>query len=1620
MYDSIQGIWNIGTLTNGSNRTLNITLTLTNTGIITYNAHINASTPDNYTTNNNDNITLNITSITDLKVQITTNNTVDTLYVGDNITFTITVINYGPSTATDVNITYDLPGTISAYTMGSIIYPGLWNIPNLNPNTNTSLKITYTLNVGDDGTYTANATGIENERNTSNNNDTINISLNKTADLKITINSNTTILDIGEIVLYTVTVTNLGPDSINSANASFTIPSDFNITFNMSSSGTFTGSNWIIGSLGTGGSGVATLYIEGYYLKSGNKKITVDINSTLVDRNLTNNKDNTTLYLIPACDLSLNFTSTGFFNLDGTMTFNITVTNYGPSNATNITIHTNLPETDDYNTTSGYFDTLQDIWYIDTLNNGETETLIINTTLKNTTLFYANITSPIKELNTSNNIKWLNITTPQLADLSINITMNNTSPVLGESVMFTITATNLGPYTATGVIVLIDIPASPIYTVSKGLFSTVTGNWSLGNLNIGENASLNITINITNMETFVYHTNITGTTNDTNNSNNNDTINFTVAPTTDLSVNLTVNQTSFTVGDNVTFTITVYNNGPSNATNTNLTLNLPTGFIIDSFTPPIGTYTANVWNIGNFTNNTQYELNITGILTLNGTNTFKANITTETYDNDTNNNYNEVNFNVENLVDLEIHISTNTTSILAGEFVTIYINVTNNGPGTAKNILVKTNNFNATSIKDDGYYDKETGYWYIGTLNANKTVYLNLTLKIIDNTTFDVSVNTTNFDNNTSNNNDSCNVTVSPLADLDLTVTVNDNNLYLEDTVTYTITVINKGFSIAENVNLTTNLTNSTDFIFLYANDTNYNENTCIWTIGNLNTNETKILKIKYLINTSGNITNNFYINTTTYEHNLTNNNATTTIFVNNSTKPINNLVDLIVNITVNKSKPNLHDLITFNITVYNNASIIAENVTIENFLPTGLTPIGSYTGNWTITSLGVYANTSFTFTANVTSYGSFVSNVTANSNNWDANPTDNRANVLIVLEGNSTDYADLQINITRFGNLTVGENFTYHITVTNNGPSDATNVQALISLFTGLDVLNYTCNGTYNTTDSLWSIGNLKVGNSETLELTINLTNYGYYNNAFLVYSNSMDSNPQNNLILDNFIINDTRTDLSVKINANKTFVGKNETINFTVTIINHLNPATDVNITLNIPTEFTILNIVGNDTNTSYYIGNMTNGQTSTFSFIAILNSTNASTITVNATLNETDSYDTDNLDTITISPLGADANGIADLHINVTVNEQYPEIGTVPILTVQITNFGPDNATNVVIPVYVPEKCTNTAFYANASGVIWNTSTNTITIPQVAVGEIVYMNIYYCINTTVPIIFNVSASSDQFDPNITDNKASISLYPWEATPTCDLNITIVPMGSDFHAGDIVKFNVTIRNYGEKTAQNVTVSSIVPSGLTLINITSSTPFVQTSDGWFISNVTKTVSESSAKSFIVAYNITNKGLYHTTMEVNTTTLDVDPTSNGMGVAIYANEFDARIKLPTNLTNPAFSGGTALNATKGDLLKFKSRLTALNDTTNTMKNFPGQSLSANITSADGSFSITVDSIDLTVDTNGYANFAVNTSLLLVGTTKYNITVFYKGNSTSDYVYLPTVSKTVQRQLNIKT
>ena len=1595
IYDSLQGVWYIGSLENNTNTTLNVTVTLNNIGNITFNARVNSTTPDNYTNNNYDNITLNVSSLVDLNINITINNT-NTVYAGDMVNFLITVSNSGPSTAHDVNVTYTLPGSIFIPYKGSILYPGFWNVGNLTPGETTYLNITYLLTSTDSGIYNVNVTSLEYDKNILNNNASLNLSLNQSADLCININSNTTILDIGESVFYTIIVTNYGPNSVNNPNIEINLPDDFNINLNMSTNGIFNRTHWIISTLGTGGSGVAYLYIYGTYNLSGNKTINALINSTLYDKNFTNNNANNTVLVKPSVDLSVNFTSLGFFNPDGSITVNITVWNNGPVNATNVTLYTNLPNTNVYNYTKGYFDTLQNIWYVYDLNVGESETLVLNITLENETYFFANITNNIPDWNNSNNVAYLNITTPRIADVSINITVNNTHPGLGESITFTITVTNHGPYMASDVMVMVDLPATPIYVLDKGIFDTVLGNWSIGNLSKNETVTLNITINATNTTT--YHTNVTTSINDTNLTNNNATISFNLSATSDLSINLNINQTSFIIGDNITITINLTNNGPDTSENITININLPSGFILDAI------FNTTI-NITSLTAGSNLEFNLTGILTTNGTQTFITNLTSDTYDNDTNNNYDTLTIYVSNIVDLDVKITSNTSNILAGEYIELIINVTNYGPGIAENITINSNIYNATSLKDTGYYDKDTGNWYIGTLNATETRILNLTIQIFENTTYYANITTISTDNDTNNNYDNLTINVTPLTDLNITVTVNNKQPQSNDEITYIIKITNNGPNPAENATMTCNLT---IFNFTSANSTNYNETTGIWNIGNINKNETIILKLTYKANNTGNITNTFTVNTTTLENNLNDNTANITIEILNTTNPQLNMVDLIINITVNNSLPKINETIEFNITVYNNASTNASNLTILSILPTGLIPISGFLGTWNITNLSAYTNVSISFTVNVTNYGSFVLNASVDCNEWDRNSVNNRANQLIIVKQNNGNYTDLQINITKSTNITFGELFTYNITVTNNGTITAYDVNCTIGLFDGLKVFNSSSTD-YNETFAIWNVGNLTPGASKTLTLTINTTEYGTYTNIFIVWSNDMDANPQNNLAIDTINLNNSNIDVNIKITANTTYGNKNDTILFIVTVTNPSNmDATNTNVTIEIPTGLEIVNFTGYN-NGSYYIGDLNSSQTVTFNFTAKINSTNPLTVTVNVTINETELNTIDNYDNITITPVGTGYNGVADLTVNITTSllnltsgnmevNQYPEYGDVPYFTVWVTNHGPDNATNVKVPLTVPNGCS-----IMAQDAYWDNSTESFIVSNLGVNQTIKLEVSMLIETTDVLLINTTATSDQFDPNITDNTATISMYPFIPEPKCDLNVTVKVIGIEFHANSTVTFNITIRNDGQDIAYNVTVRNTIPTGLVFHNITTYDAYTLNGDGWDIAQILP----GASMQFLVTYNITKKGLYQTTVNANSSIQDTDPTSNGAGVAFYAGEAEPpRREVKTKVATPSVTLSAGKVKLNGGDWTFSGKLQLANNTASpsSYSNFAGQTLYANVTGPDAITRTYV--ADTVTGADGKATFTVPNADILSGENKYTILIWYKGEKTDGEYYLP--------------
>lgn len=117
-----------------------------------------------------------------------------------------------------------------------------------------------------------------------------------------------------------------------------------------------------------------------------------------------------------------------------------------------------------------------------------------------------------------------------------------------------------------------------------------------------------------------------GQTNTANDSANDPT---TVVSSSDLSLSKTVNNPNPIQGQNVTFTLTLANAGPSNATNIVVTDLLPAGLNFVSATPSAGTYTSGTgaWAVASLASGATATLQIVALVNSTGTITNTAEVT---------------------------------------------------------------------------------------------------------------------------------------------------------------------------------------------------------------------------------------------------------------------------------------------------------------------------------------------------------------------------------------------------------------------------------------------------------------------------------------------------------------------------------------------------------------------------------------------------------------------------------------------------------------------------------------------------------------------------------------------------------------------------------------------------------------------------------------------------------------------------------------------------------------------------------------------------------------------------------------------------------------------------------
>lgn len=433
------------------------------------------------------------------------------------------------------------------------------------------------------------------------------------ADLAITKTDGVVSAVPGTSTTYTITASNAGPDPVTGATVADTFPAAcVSPTWTCVGAGGGTcaasGSgniNDATVNLPSGGSVTYTATCPISPATIGILSNTATVSSSVSDPNPANNSATDSDNLTPQANLGITKTDgVATVTAGASTTYTITASNAGPSAAPGSTVADTFPAScvsptwtcagagggtctaagsgninDTANLPAG-----GSVTYTATCPvNGAASGTLVNTA---TVAAAGGVTDPTPGNNSATDTD--NILSAQ-ADLSITKTDGVTTAVPGASVTYTITASNAGPGAATGATVNDTFPAScssVAWTCAGAGGGTCTAN---GSGNIADTVNLPVAGSATYTAVCTIPAAASGTlantatvatpagVTDPNSANNSATDTDTLVGQTDLSITLTDAPDPVSAGANLTYTATVTNAGPSDASGVTITLPLPAG-----------------------------------------------------------------------------------------------------------------------------------------------------------------------------------------------------------------------------------------------------------------------------------------------------------------------------------------------------------------------------------------------------------------------------------------------------------------------------------------------------------------------------------------------------------------------------------------------------------------------------------------------------------------------------------------------------------------------------------------------------------------------------------------------------------------------------------------------------------------------------------------------------------------------------------------------------------------------------------------------------------------------------------------------------------------------------------
>jgi uncharacterized repeat protein (TIGR01451 family) len=1443
-----------------------------------------ASSPAVDTNPANDSATDTDAVTTSADLALTKSDGVASIVAGTSTTYTITVTNNGPS-AEPAGVVIDDPipgGTVASESEPDCVLAAAFTCTTaapLAPGASLSYQLTLAVPPASAIVSLVNTVSIASAPDSDpvpgNNTATDTDAVTTSADLSITKSDSVASVIAGTSTTYTITVTNNGPSTepvgvvIDDPIPVGTVPSETEPDCVLGASFTCT-------TTATLAPGASVSYQLTLAISPNSALVslanTASISSApIADPNGANDSATDTDTVTMSADLSIVKTdSADPINPGDAFDYTITVTNNGPSDAVNLQVTDTIPAPASFSITG----IVAGAGACGNVGNAVTCTLgslpVSGTWIINITVLLgpgtpgglytdtAIVTSATADPVPGNNSDSESTIVLPAADMVVTKTDGVASITAGTSTTYTITVTNGGPSTEpAGLVVSDPIPAGTTGSESEpdctlaAIFTCTTTAPILPGGSISYQLTLNVppgyaSLTLTNTATITF-TPIA----ETDPTNNAATDTDTVASAADLGITKTDLPDPVVAGNNVTYTLTVTNLGPSDAAGVLVTDTLPGSVTFVSATPSQGScaQAAGVVTcpLGTIANGGTATITIVVTTTIDGLITDTAVVSSSTPDPAPANNTASQSTTVTASADLAITKTDGVASISAGASTTYTITVTNNGPSTEPAGVVITDPIPAGTTGTETEPDCSIAGTFTCTTTAplasGASVSYQLTVAVPSSYALPTLTNTAAItaspvsDPNAANDSATDVDAVGSSADLSITKTDSPDPVALGSDVTYTLTVTNNGPSDAAGVDVTDTLPGFTTFVSAVPNQGSCSELAGIVTcpLGALVAGAVATITVVVTPTVVGVITNEASVAAATPDPALANNDVFEDTTVTASADLAISKTDGIATISAGSST-------TYTITVANTGpSDEPAGTVVSDPIPAGT--IGSETeadcsivaAVFTCTTtaplvVGAFVTYQLTLAIPpgyalpaVTNTASITSSLLPDPNAVNDSATDVDA---------LTTSADLSIVKTDAPDpVTVGGTLTYTLVVTNNGPADAVGVTVTDTLPAGVTF------GTATPTQGSCAqaagvvtcpLGTVLASATATVTITVTPTVAGSISNTATVSATTLDPIPGNNSDSETTTVG-ALADLSITKTDGLTTIKPGASATYTITLTNNgpSDAPAGVVVTDQVPAGTTgsesepNCTLVGT-TFTCTTTATLVSGTSVVYQLTVAVGAAYIAPTLVNTAAITALSAADPNLanntatDTDTVTPLAF------DLSITKTDSADPVAPGDSFTYTITVTNAGPDDATGVVVTDPVPSELTVTAVASSGSGAcIAASNLVTCSIDPLAVGVAWTITVLVDVplDATPGTVTNTATVAAAGDTDPSNDSASETTTIGAVVGSADLFVTKTINDPSPHEGDTVAYTVTVTNNGPDDATGVQLTDLLPAGLTFVS---------------------------------------------------------------------------------------------------------------------------------------------------------------------------------------------------------